>query len=78
MPDNGHKQCESKFHYFNGYSGKGEHKTNKIMFDKCTSKSNLNSKWYSGDKEWKDGFELLKDRAPNWIDSLNKSLVEGN
>ena len=55
-----------------------KHKTHKILFYKCTSKENLNNKWHSGDKKYKDGFELLKEKAPNWIDSLNKSLVEGN
>ena len=77
MPNNGHQHCESNFHYFNGYSGKGESKTRKILFDKCTSQENLTSKWYLGNKEYEDAFELLKEKAPNWIDSLTKSLVEG-
>ena len=48
------------------------------MFDKCSSNENLKCKWHSGDKEYKDGFEFLKEKAPNWIDSLNKSLIEGD
>ena len=45
------------------------------MFKKCASSKNLKIKWHSDGKLYKDGFEFLKEQAPNWIDSLNKCLV---